>query len=266
MQRRPNGFTLIELLVVISIIALLIGILLPALGAARRSARQVTNSTQLRGIHQGMVTYAQQNKSFFPGVEGDGTFQAGLAPNPGVSFGGTPGLPTIGVAIMLNANSFTPEYANNPNDGFVSPADLSGAAIVSILNLSYAMLELNEDATDINTGNVMPNRDRAIEWSETLNTRAVIASDKNTGGNGVVGDLVSSVWTETNSGEWRGTVVRNDNSTSFETTPVIETTSYGNGPDNEDDNLFLEDGSGGEVDNDAAMIIETFGQYDNHGV
>jgi prepilin-type N-terminal cleavage/methylation domain-containing protein len=66
MSRNRKAFTLIELLVVIAIIALLIGILLPALGKARQSARQLKDQSQVRGILQGMVVWAQNNSDEYP--------------------------------------------------------------------------------------------------------------------------------------------------------------------------------------------------------
>ncbi|MEM1107330.1 MAG: prepilin-type N-terminal cleavage/methylation domain-containing protein [Planctomycetota bacterium] len=65
-QRRNNAFTLIELLVVISIIALLIGLLLPALGAARDSGRTIRCLSNLRQQGIGFATYANENRFFLP--------------------------------------------------------------------------------------------------------------------------------------------------------------------------------------------------------
>ncbi|BAM04701.1 prepilin-type N-terminal cleavage/methylation domain-containing protein [Phycisphaera mikurensis] len=62
----PVGFTLIELLVVISIIALLIGILLPALGAARRTARVLACGTQEQQLGRAIAAYTADAKDYYP--------------------------------------------------------------------------------------------------------------------------------------------------------------------------------------------------------
>ncbi|QQE12818.1 DUF1559 domain-containing protein [Planctomycetota bacterium] len=64
-QHCRKAFTLIELLVVISIIALLIGILLPALGAARETAKSISCLSNVRQIGLAMYTYTGNYKNFY---------------------------------------------------------------------------------------------------------------------------------------------------------------------------------------------------------
>ncbi len=65
-EPKPRAFTLIELLVVISIIALLIAILLPALGAARKSAKNVQCTSNLHQAGIGATAYATDFKNTLP--------------------------------------------------------------------------------------------------------------------------------------------------------------------------------------------------------
>jgi hypothetical protein len=202
--------------VLIGPIALLTGILLPALGAARRSARQIQNSTQLRGIHQELVIAAQSQKGYYIGLDAQGM---------------PVDLTVEGrFELLLNQSSLAPDQLINPADTGKVEFNFSGSMDAS--HYSYAMLEIAAPGG------------RRDEWRDTINTSAVVLSDRNTNPNGPA----ESVWSDQG---WKGSVLYNDGMVSFESSEVIIDTKYGQNTVNSQDDLFNAQGP-----NDALMIHE----------
>ncbi|MEZ6190001.1 MAG: prepilin-type N-terminal cleavage/methylation domain-containing protein [Phycisphaerales bacterium] len=250
-MKRSKGFTLIELLVVISIIALLIGILLPALGAARRAARQMKNTTQVRGIVQGLVVYAGGNKERMPGTDSKGFIAYDLdGPNKSDLATTINGATVAGrYWLMLDNNQFTGEYLISPSETKTvwttdNPTD------ISTNNYSFALLNITDTAT-VPTAvgqQVRPNQTgRAREWKQSINTQAILIGDRGrltTGSAANDHDKIYSIHTSEDDEKWAGSVGRGDGSASFENESALDT-KYGSGENIEADRIFTKADAGG---------------------
>jgi len=124
-QREPKAFTLIELLVVISIIALLIGILLPALGAARRSGYNARCLANLRQVVTGSIVYADSYDGYLPDGFTLGRKSFRIRPetfvpdDPEEIFWAGMGPETLGLAALLEDEGIM----GGRNDAWVCPAN-----------------------------------------------------------------------------------------------------------------------------------------------
>jgi prepilin-type processing-associated H-X9-DG protein len=124
---------LIELLVVISIIALLIGILLPVLGSARESGRNIQCLSNLRQWGIGAQIFAQNNDDLFPVNGGNNSDNPGGLVLPGQSFFAWPSWWANGVPPNVGQDTYfdlaTEAFDNGNPDDVPTPENTGGGEI-----------------------------------------------------------------------------------------------------------------------------------------
>ena len=171
--------------------------------------------SQLRSIHQALMIYGNSNKERFPGLSSKGEIEAGNVEER--------------YQILLDGDFFTPDYAISPLENDTSVKPFVAGTTVAKNNYSYAMLQLS-------TGQ------RTTEWRQTINSYAVVMSDRNTGTEAKPSSINGGA-------AWNGAVLWNDNRVSYEESDTVEA-KYGRaevGPDK----LFESTGP------DDALLIHT---------
>jgi prepilin-type N-terminal cleavage/methylation domain-containing protein len=223
-HRGSRGFTLIELLVVMGIIALLLAILLPALGRARATTKRVKDSTQLQQIHKGFITLS---------IDYNGVY-----PTPGLinRVGTNPGVGAEDLAKNNHANMYSVCIMNGAFDAqsLVSPAEVSTNVLAysnynfDAYNVTAAVdqywdTNMKSDlATLSNTsyGTLhLAGARKVKEWKDTKNSKfAVLANRGVKNGSLAAADYNASRTLQIHGAakQWEGNVAFNDNHVIFD--------------------------------------------------
>jgi prepilin-type N-terminal cleavage/methylation domain-containing protein len=251
-MKRTKGFTLVELLVVMAIIALLLGLLLPALAKARMTARQVKDATQLGQIHKAWLTWSREFNGIFP--------TPGLINRLPVNGQQIPGKGNEDItknshdnlySACIMQNYYSPQVCLSPSESS------SNVAIASDFN--YNQYDISQDKywddrfdTDLqarcNTSYGTMNLDgtrKTQQWRESLDSKhAVVANRGVQNGQYTANVYNNSKTLEIHGGRnsWEGNVCYNDNHVTFEKNFTPDgTRKLVNGTAEVDDNIFFEE-------------------------
>jgi prepilin-type N-terminal cleavage/methylation domain-containing protein len=280
------AFTLIELLVVIAIIALLVGILLPAIGQARKTAKALQDAANVRNTIQALSIFAQSNGDQYPLPSAmDPTNQTVAAVGEAKNTTGNI------LAILVQTGSVATQQlvsASESNTGVVQKYDAyefsSPTGAVSAANAIWdpkfkgTPIDAATPASPLGSGignnsfaHIIPFGKRRAMWSSTFNSTEAVFGNRGPmyAANDSAPAPASNRWALTmdqygtgsntllihgGRNTWEGQIGYNDNHVVFETKPNPDQVTYqrtgGGTGRTAPDNLFVNESD--QVGGDAA--------------
>jgi len=202
---QQRGFTIIELLVVISIISFIMAIFLPSLASARRSSERLENANNLRSLQAGMILFGEDNNSYYPGMDSNGTITA---------------YQTYSRYQLL----FEGDYASEASA--VSPLETADKTVwdktgnVGTSNYSYSMTSIRTFSFYSFDSNA-----RNEQWRTTSNSQSPVMTDRAIRNwSGFSAFYIKSIHTNPvdNTYDWQGNVVWNDNHVTWEDDSTVD--------------------------------------------
>jgi len=271
-KKISKGFTLIELLVVMGIIALLLAILLPALGKARATAKRVKDMTQIAQIHKGFLTLALDYNDLFP--------------TPGLidRVGNIPGKGAEDVLMNTHGNMYSACIMQHAFDAgvLVCPAEVS-TNVLAMANYNYDTYNVtaaNDQYWDPNfksdltaLSNVsygtlhLAGTRKAKEWKSTRNSKFVVVGNRGVkDGSLATNDYNNSKTLAIHGGDkqWEGNECFNDNHVVFANNFTPDGISqFTSNNVTIDDNIFKDDPEAATADTWLTMISTVSGSATN---